>query len=167
VWQRLEGNGTMPAVKILCTQSRSAAVRLLVGVASAALLTAGCSSSVTGEAAPAPDDRPSASASPSPSRSSGRPAAGTCQIKVSTNGSIVSRGAGGRTITSNGRTSFSCGRGGPLIAIEKIDSSGVTFSADGGAPVTVAPGSAATVGEYQIEVSRADSSGAEFQVAPA
>jgi hypothetical protein len=166
VWQRLEGNGTMPAVKILCTQSRSAAVRLLVGVASAALLTAGCSSSVTGEAAPAPDDRPSASASPSPSRSSGRPAAGTCQIKVSTNGSIVSRGAGGRTITSNGRTSFSCGRGGPLIAIEKIDSSGVTFSADG-APVLVAPGATETVGAYRVSVSTADNAGAEFQVEPA
>jgi hypothetical protein len=31
----------------------------------------------------------------------------------------------------------------------------------------VAPGASATVGEYQIDVSRADSSGAEFQVAPA
>jgi hypothetical protein len=78
----------------------------------------------------------------------------------------VSRGAGGRTITNNGRTSFSCGRGGPLIAIEKIDSSGVTFSADG-APVLVAPGAAETVGAYRISVSTADSAGAEFQVEPA
>jgi hypothetical protein len=166
VWQRREGNGTMPAVKILCTQSRTSAVRLLVGVASAALLTAGCSSSVTGEASPASDDRPSASAAPSPSRSSGRPAAGTCQIKVSTSGSIVSRGAGGRTVTSNGRTSFSCGRGGPLITIEKIDPSGVTFSADG-TPVTVAPGATETVGAYRIAVSAADAEGAEFEVEPA
>jgi hypothetical protein len=156
----------MPAVKILRTQSRTAAARLLVAVASATLLTAGCSSSVSGEASPASDDRPGASASPSPSRSSGRPAAGTCQIKVSTNGSIVSRGAGGRTITTNGRTSFSCGRQGPLIAIESIDASGVTFSADG-APVTVAPGATETVGAYRISVGTADASGAEFQVEPA
>lgn len=156
----------MPSVKILYTQSRTVAARLFVAVASVALLTAGCSSSVPGEASPASDARPDASASPSPSRSSGRPAAGTCQIKVSTNGSIVSRGAGGRTITTNGRTSFSCGRQGPMIAIESIDASGVTFSADG-APVTVAPGATETVGAYRISVSTADASGAEFQVEPA
>jgi hypothetical protein len=155
----------MPAVEILRTQSRNAAVRLLVGAAAVALVTAGCSSSVPGAASPASDDHPSAGASPSPSRSSGRPAAGTCQMKVSSNGSIVSRGAGGRTITTNGRTSFSCGRG-PLIAIESIESSGVTFSADG-APVTVAPGASETVGAYRISVSAADSGGAEFQVEPA
>jgi hypothetical protein len=166
----------MPSVKILYTPTRTVAARLLVAVASVALLTAGCSSSVPGEASPAADARPDASASPSPSRSSGRPAAGTCQIKVSTNGSIVSRGrdldlarprgAGGRTITTNGRTSFSCGRQGPMIAIESIDASGVTFSADG-APVTVAPGATETVGAYRISVSTADASGAEFQVEPA
>jgi hypothetical protein len=154
----------MPGVKILRTQSRTAAARILVGVASVALLTAGCSSSVSGEASPASDDRAGASSSP-PSRSSGRPAAGTCQIKVSPNGSIVSRGAGGRTITTNGRTSFSCGRG-PLIAIESIDASGVTFSADG-ATVPVAPGATETVGAYRISVSAADAGGAEFQVEPA
>jgi hypothetical protein len=154
----------MPGVKI-STQSRSAVARLLVGVASVVLLGAGCSANVTGEASPAAGDRPGASA-PSPSRESGRPAAGTCQIKVSTNGSIVSRGAGGRTITTNGRTSFSCGRQGPLIAIESIDSSGVTFSADG-PPVTVAPGATETVGTYRISVSTADAGGAEFEVEPA
>jgi hypothetical protein len=155
----------MPAVKILYTQSRSPVARLLVGVAAAALLAVGCSSSVPGEASPASDDRPSVNAAPSPSRSSGRPAAGTCQIEVSSNGSIVSRGAGGRTITTNGRTSFSCGRQGPLIAIESIEASGVTFSADG-AEVTVAPGATETVGQYRISVSSSDSSGAEFQVEP-
>jgi hypothetical protein len=153
----------MPGVKI-STQSRSAVARLLVGVASIVLLGAGCSANVTGEASPASGDRPGASA-PSPSRPSDRPAAGTCQIKVSTNGSIVSRGAGGRTITTNGRTSFSCARG-PLIAIESIDASGVTFSADG-TPVTVAPGATETVGAYRISVSAADARGAEFQVEPA
>jgi hypothetical protein len=152
----------MPGVKI-STQARVATARLLVAAAAVALLTAGCSSSVAGEASPASDGR--ASASTAPSRSSGRPAAGTCQIKVSTNGSIVSRGAGGRTITTNGRTSFSCARG-PLIAIDSIDASGVTFSADG-TPVTVAPGATETVGAYRISVSTADADGAEFQVEPA
>jgi hypothetical protein len=155
----------MPAVKILRTQSRTVAVRLLVGVASVALWTSGCSSSVPGEASPASDDQPGSSAPSSPSRSSGRPAAGTCQIKVSSNGSIVSRGAGGRTITTNGRTSFSCGRG-PLIAIDSMDSSGVTFSADG-TSVPVPPGGTETVGAYRITVSTAGSGGAEFQVEPA
>lgn len=155
----------MPGVKI-STQSRSAVARLLVGVASVVLLGAGCSSNVAGEASPASGDQPSTSASPSPSRSSGRPAAGTCQLKVSTNGSIVSRGAGGRTVTTNGRTSFSCGRQGPMIAIESIDSSGVTFTADG-PPITVAPGATETVGAYRITVSAADAGGAEFQVEPA
>jgi hypothetical protein len=155
----------MPGVKI-STQSRSAVARLVVGVASVALLGAGCSANVAGEASPASGDRPGASAPPSPSRSSDRPAAGTCQLKVSTNGSIVSRGAGGRTVTTNGRTSFSCGRQGPMIAIDSIDSSGVTFSADG-TPVTVAPGATETVGAYRISVSAADAGGAEFQVEPA
>lgn len=154
----------MPGVKI-STQSRTAVARLLVAAASVALLTAGCSSSVTGEASPASGDGSSASTAPSPSRSSDRPAAGTCEIRVSTNGSIVSRGAGGRTITTNGRTSFSCARG-PLIAIDSIDSSGVTFSADG-KPVTVAPGATETVAAYRISVSSADAAGAEFTVEPA
>lgn len=155
----------MPAVEILRTKSRTAAARWLVGAAAVALVTAGCSSSVSGEASPASDDQPSVGASASPSRSSDRPAAGTCQIKVSSNGSIVSRGAGGRTITTNGRTSFTCGRG-PLIAIESIAAAGVTFSADG-ASVLVAPGATETVGAYRISVSTADGGSAEFQVEPA
>jgi hypothetical protein len=53
-----------------------------------------------------------------------------------------------------------------LIAIDSIDSSGVTFSADG-KPVTVAPGATETVGAYRISVSSADAAGAEFEVEPA
>jgi hypothetical protein len=157
----------MPAVKILPGQygtalHRTAPPRLLVGIAAVALLTAGCASSVPGEASPEPG-RPSAQSTPSPSGPPGR-AGGTCQVRVSANGSISSSGAGGRTVTTNGRTSFSCGRG-PLIAIESIAASGVTFSADG-ATVTVAPGASDTVGAYRISVSRADADGAEFQVEP-
>jgi hypothetical protein len=154
----------MPAVKILRAQSWTAPSRLLVGVAAVALLTSGCASSVPGEAAPAPD-RTSAEAAPSPSRQPSRSGRGTCQVRASSNGSISSSGAGGRTITTNGRTSFSCGRG-PLITIESIAANGVTFSADG-ATVTVAPGASETVGAYRVSVSRADAGSAEFQVEPA
>jgi hypothetical protein len=86
-------------------------------------------------------------------------------VNASSSGSISSSGAGGRTVTTNGRTSFSCGSG-PLIAIESIDASGVTFAADGAA-VRVAPGAAGTVGPYRISVARSDPGGAVFQVEPA
>jgi hypothetical protein len=68
-------------------------------------------------------------------------------------------------MTTNGRTSFSCGSG-PLIGIEAMDASGVMFSADGGV-VPVAPGATATVGAYRIAVTRADADSAQFQVEPA
>lgn len=163
-WHARAGSGTMRAVKISRAWSRTALPRLLVGVAAVALVTSGCASSVSGEASPEPA-RPSAEAAPpSPSRSPGR-SNGTCQVKVSSNGSISSSGAGGRTITTNGRTSFSCGRG-PLIAIESIADNGVTFSADGEV-VTVAPGASAPVGAYLVSVSSSDGGSAEFQVEPA
>ena len=147
----------MPTVKIL-----PALPRLLAGVAVAALLTSACATSVPGEPTPQPD-RPSTQAAPSAPRPPG--AAGSCRVTASSSGSISSSGAGGRTVTVNGRTSFSCGSG-PLIAIEAIDSSGVTFSAEGAA-VAVAPGSAATVGAYRISVTRAEAGTAEFEVEPA
>ena len=152
----------MPAVKIL--RAWTAPTRLLVGVAALAMLTPGCSSSIPGEAAPASDDRPSAQAEQSPSRQPSR-SRGSCQMRVSSNGSIVSNGSGSRVVTRNGRTSLSCGSG-PMIAIESMAAEGVTFSADG-ASVTVAPGASETVGPYRISVSEADARGAEFQVEPA
>lgn len=136
--------------------------RLLVGASLAALLTSGCATSVPGEATPEPAS-PSAHAPPTGSRSPG--SSGGCQVTASSSGSISSSGAGGRTVTTNGRTSFSCGSG-PLIAIEAMDASGVTFSSDG-AVVPVAPGAAATVGAYRITVTRADGDSAQFQVEPA
>jgi hypothetical protein len=150
----------MPAVKISRAQWRPA----LVGIAAVALLTSGCASSVSGQASPEPDGPPSAQAAPSPSRSPGR-SNGTCQLRASANGVISGSGASIRTRTTNGRTSFSCGRG-PLIAIESMAADGVTFSADG-ATVTVAPGASETVGAYRVSVSRADAGSAEFQVEPA
>jgi hypothetical protein len=148
----------MPAVKIF-----SALPRLLVGVALTALLTSACSTSVPGGATPQSEAPSTQAAPPTGSRSSGSP--GSCQVTASSSGSISSSGAGGRTVTTNGRTSFSCGSG-PLIAIEAIDASGVTFSADG-AVVPVAPGAAATVGAYRITVASADGDSARFQVEPA
>jgi hypothetical protein len=149
--------GTMPAVKIF-----PALPRLLAGVAAAALLTSACSTTVPGEATSgaAPS---SAQAAPGTPRSGPSPSG--CAVRASSSGSISSSGAGGRTVTTNGRTSFSCGSG-PLIAIESIDGSGVTFSADG-ATATVPPGSAAAVGPYRITVGSVDGGAAEFQVEPA
>jgi hypothetical protein len=159
------GTGTMPAVKILRSQSWTAPARLLVGVAALALLTTGCASSVPGTAAPASaPDRTTAQAEQSPSRQPSR-SRGSCQMRVSSNGSIVSNGSGSRVVTRNGRTSLSCGSG-PMIAIESMAAEGVTFSTDG-TSVTVAPGASETVGPYRISVSEADASGAEFQVEPA
>ncbi len=149
----------MPAVKIL-----PALPRLLVGVAAAGLLASACATSVPGEATPRSGPSTSEAAPPSSSRSPGS-SASSCQVRVSSSGSISSSGAGGRTVTTNGRTSFSCGSG-PLIAIESIDGSGVTFSADG-ASATVTSGSTVTVGAYLISVTRADADTAEFQVEPA
>jgi hypothetical protein len=146
-------DGTMPTVKIF-----SALPRVLAGVAVA--LAAGCATSVPGEAAPR-SDPPSSQAAPSPGP--GNSGSG-CQVRVSSGGSISSSGAGGRTVTTNGRTSFSCADG-PLIGIDAFDTSGVTFSADGRS-ATVAPGSSATVGAYRISVTRADAVTAEFQVEP-
>lgn len=147
----------MPRVKIFFVLPR-----LLVGAALTALLASGCATSVPGEATPEPAP-PSAPAPPTGSRSPG--SSGSCQVSASSSGSISSSGAGGRTVTTNGRTSFSCGSG-PLIAIEAMDPTGVTFAADG-AVVPVAPGAAATVGAYRITVTRADADSAQFQVEPA
>lgn len=145
----------MPTVKIL-----PALPRLLAGAAAAALLTSACATTVPGE--PTPGAGPQTSrAVPAPDS---EPSAQGCEVRASSTGSISSSGAGGRTVTTNGRTSFSCGSG-PLIAIESIDGSGVTFSADG-ATATVAPGSAAAVGPYEISVGSVDGGAAEFQVEP-
>ncbi|MHA6625818.1 hypothetical protein ACU61A_10340 [Pseudonocardia sichuanensis] len=135
--------------------------RLLAGVAAAALLTSACSTTVPGEPTPGAAS-PSGQAAPAPDSG---PSASGCEVRASSSGSISSSGAGGRTVTTNGRTSFSCGSG-PLIAIEAIDGSGVTFSADG-ATATVAPGSAAAVGPYRITVGSVDGGAAEFEVEPA
>ena len=152
----------MPTVKILPGKILPASSRLLACVAVAALLTSACATSVPGAPAPQPD-RPSAQAAPPGPRPPGSPA--SCRVTASSTGSISSSGAGGRTVTVNGRTSFSCGSG-ALVAIDAIDASGVTFSADGAA-VSVAAGSAATVGAYRISVTRVEAGTAEFEVEPA
>jgi hypothetical protein len=141
-------------------------VRLPLGFAGAfaALVTAACATSVPG--APSPAEPSTGQAAPSASATRpARPPEGGCRVIAGSTGSISSSGAGGRTMTINGETSFSCGSG-PLIGLSAIDESGVTFSVDG-APVTVAPGAEGVVGAYRIRVSRADSGSAEFDVAPA
>jgi hypothetical protein len=150
--------GTMPIV-------RFRHVRLPLGLACAfaALVTAACAASVTGAPSPAAPSATQAAPSASATRP-GRPPEGGCRVTVSSTGSISSSGAGGRTMTINGETSFSCGSG-PLIGISAIDDSGVTFSVDG-VPATVAPGAEGAVGAYRIRVTRSAGGSAEFDVTP-
>jgi hypothetical protein len=150
--------GTMPIV-------RFRHLRLPLGLAGAfaALVTAACAASVPGAPSPAAPSATQAAPSASAVRP-GRPPQGGCRVTVSSTGSISSSGAGGRTMTINGETSFSCGSG-PLIGINAIDDSGVTFSADG-APVTVAAGSEGVVSSYRIGVTRTAGGSAEFDVTP-
>jgi hypothetical protein len=141
--------------------------RLLAAAALAAMLSAGCSATVPGEPAP---QQPSAQRAPGapplgpPTPQAPQPSAGGCQVTATSTGSISSSGAGGRTATINGQTSFACG-GGPMLTIAAIEDAGVTFAA-GGAAVTIAPGSTGQAGGYVIGVSRVAGGTAEFQVQP-
>ena len=75
-------------------------------------------------------------------------------------------GGGGRAVTTNGVTSFSC-RNGPLITIKDISQSGVTLSAaDGGADTLVAEGATGNVGTYQVSVASIDGDKTVLQVVP-
>ena len=139
--------------------------RLLLAVAAAAsaLLAAGCSADVAGE--PAPQSGAAVTPAPTTATRPQRPPSGGCTVTATAGGSISSSGAGGRTQTTNGRISFSCGSGRALIVIESIEASGVTFSSDG-ATVAVATGAEGTVGPYRITVTGVDGDTARFQVAP-
>jgi hypothetical protein len=144
--------------------------RLLTAAVLAALLTAGCSATVPGEPTPQqptvqrpPGAPPLGPPTPQPPQPP-QPSAGGCQVTATSTGSISSSGAGGRTATINGQTSFSCG-GGPMLTIAEIEDAGVTFVADGAA-VTIAPGSTGQAGGYVIGVSRVAGGTAEFQVQP-
>lgn len=141
----------------------------------AALLVGGCSVGVpgrpvAGDGAVLPPVAPTSAAPvappPPPPTSADRPepSGRGCRIALSGSGSISMSGVGGRAVTRNGATSFSCGDG-PMVAIASIAASGVTFSVDG-AEVAVAPGASAAVGSYRITVSEVDDGGAEFEVVP-
>jgi hypothetical protein len=60
------------------------------------------------------------------------------------------------------KMSFSCGAG-PFISLNRITHNAVIFTAAGG-PVTIADGSSATVGAYQITVISVDAGTAVFKV---
>jgi hypothetical protein len=151
-------DGTMPGVKIRDLP------RLLAAAVFAALLSAGCSAAVPGDAAPPP--RAVTQAPPPGPATPGAPEPpGGCQVTATSTGSISSSGRGGRTSTINGRTSFSCGDG-PMLAITAIDAAGVTFAGEDGATVTIAPGTVGVAGGYSIDVARVAGGAAEFQVLP-
>jgi hypothetical protein len=154
-----EIDGTMPRVKIRDLS------RLLVAAVFAALLITGCSADVPGEPAPSPGAPPTTPPRTQPSAPTPAPLpAGGCAVTATSTGSISSSGAGGRTSTINGRTSFSCGDG-PLIAIAAIDDTDVMFDA-GAATVTISPGTTGQVAGYLIAVTRVADGTAEFQVVP-
>jgi hypothetical protein len=85
-------------------------------------------------------------------------------VVIGGRGSIRISGASNRAVTRNGATSFSCA-GGPLLAVDAVADGAVTFSADGGAPVSIPAGETAAVADYEITVATAQGDEAEFVVA--
>lgn len=71
-------------------------------------------------------------------------------------------GAGGRAVTADGATSFSCADG-PLVAVA-VTADRVMFTTGVG-DVAVAAGTTAVVGPYEISVLAADGTTAWFDVA--
>lgn len=160
--------------------SRRRAALLVAG----ALLAGGCSVSVPGtptagpdasvERTPPPAPTPvaptpaaPAPAPPEPSSTAPAPPRGAsdgCRIAVSGTGSISMSGSGGRAVTRNGATSFSC-RNGPLVAITSTGAAAATFSLDG-SDVEVAEGATGVVGPYQITVVAVDGGAVRFEVVP-
>lgn len=97
--------------------------------------------------------------------SSSRPAGDTPTCTVTARGinNISSRGPGGSTVTRGDETWISCSHG-PLISLTGVDSPSVSFS-DAGDSITIAAGSAAAVGPYQVTVRSIDGDTAVFTMA--
>jgi len=87
----------------------------------------------------------------------------TCTLTARGINNISSRGPGGSTVTRGDETWISCAHG-PLIALTGVASPGVSFS-DAGDSVTIAAGSAAAVGPYQVTVRSIDGDTAVFTMA--
>ncbi|MGI8799593.1 MAG: hypothetical protein ACR2GE_09965 [Pseudonocardia sp.] len=87
----------------------------------------------------------------------------TCTLTARGINNISSRGPGGSTVTRGDETWISCAHG-PLIALTGVASPGVSFS-EAGDSVTIAAGSAAAVGPYQVTVRSIDGDTAVFTMA--
>jgi hypothetical protein len=153
----------------LSTSLRSAVGAILAGalLLVPGSLLAGCSSSVPGTASPQntgagtslqpTTDPPPQTVGPT------QPVTGGCKVTIG-RGNVTISGGGGRAVTSNGSTSFSC-RTGPLIAVGQITDNAVSFTVDGkNATVTVS--STVGVGGYNINVVSIVNGVATLQVVP-
>ncbi|WP_232662393.1 hypothetical protein [Pseudonocardia sp. TRM90224] len=127
-------------------------------LAAAALLVAGCTSSVSGT----PETTGGAPATSAQRTTSNAAPGKKCTVSVGS-GVISMSGNGGRASTKNGQSSFSCGNG-PLIAVGPIDANGVTLTVDS-TPVPIAVGSSATVGPYDVSLQSIENGVAKLTVA--
>lgn len=130
-----------------------------------AMALAGCSSPVAG--APPQPTEPIATTTDvtAPPISTTQPTSAAlsspeCTGRLSA-GSLRMTGGPVRTVIANGAASFSCGAG-PLVSLT-LARSAMTFT-DSGTPVTIANGSSATVGPYQITVLSIDHGTATFKI---
>jgi len=139
----------------------------LAALAGAALL-AGCTSPVTGSAAPAGGGGATSVADPGTATTepaaSPRDRADACEVTLSGRGSVQVRGGGTRVATRNGVTSLACDGGAPVVV--EIGDGGVAFTPEGGAAVRVDAGATAVVGDYEITVEEVEGDRAEFVVVP-
>lgn len=166
---RLRDDGSIKGVSLSTALLRPGKVAVLAGaVLVSGLVVAGCSSAVPGVAAPQSGSS-SESSTPVPPATSAPPSVtqnppqGGCKVTVG-RGTIVISGGGGRAITSNGNTQFSC-RTGPLIAVGAIGDNSVAFSATG-SNATITVNSTVSVGPYLITVVSIQNGTATLQVVP-
>ncbi|MFC4945341.1 hypothetical protein [Pseudonocardia sp. GCM10023141] len=132
------------------------------------LLLGGCSTSVAGVPTASTGTItsdpgvPPVTSSP-PSTGSSVPASGGCKVTLG-RGNVTISGGGGRAVTSNGATSFSC-RSGPLIAVGQIAENSVSFTVNG-VNATITVNSTVSTGPYTISVISIVNGTATLQVVP-
>lgn len=153
----------------LSTSLRSAAGAVLAGtlLLIPGSLVAGCSGTVAGtpsaqSSGTATTSVPSTDPTPQTIGPS-QPVSGGCKVTIG-RGNVTISGGGGRAVTSNGSTSFSC-RTGPLIAVGQITDKSVSFAVDG-QNATVTINSTVGVGSYNITVVSIVDGVATLQVVP-
>ncbi|MGH8917018.1 MAG: hypothetical protein ACRD0H_01520, partial [Actinomycetes bacterium] len=164
-------HGSINGVSLSTALLRPTKIAALAGaVLVSGLVATGCSSPVAGVPAPqSGSSSPTSSSSVPPSSSSSAPNVtqgtpqGGCQVRVGP-GNVVISGGGGRAITTNGKTSFSC-RTGPLVSVGTISDNSIQLSADG-TNATITVSSTVSVGPYLVTVVSIQNGTATLQVVP-